>query len=269
VLKLSSRILIASSLTAYWRASVSMEYSESPSFASLLKSFSRRERHNLDRLLHATKRDIGRLKIDVIGDALKRNATAASPTINRVPYSVVEELGFREAMDCDVLFSCVDRPWGRYILNYLAYAYQIPVIDGGISIRTRYTRMQLERQGYLDNPSYMDALPVEHNLNRNENVFPFSAHLASSLVGHMLHVVLKPASVPDLGEQIYHFSDGSIESTAGAECYQECYFRGIIGRGDAEGLPITGSHQAAEVQRMRQKSLCQPWWTKLSRWLKQ
>lgn len=254
------------------------------------------ERHNLDRLLHATTRDIGRLKIDVIGDALEQNATAASPMITRVPYSVVEEVGFREAMDCDVLFSCVDRPWGRYVLNYLAYAYQIPVIDGGILIRTRNTRMQhaswrmhgvypgrrclecigqydpndvtLERQGHLDDPSYMGTLPAEHNLKRNENVFPFSAHLASSLVGHMLHVVLKPAGVPELGEQIYHFSDGSIETTPDGECYNECYFRGIVGRGDTEGLPITGHHQVAEDQRLRQKPLRQPWWMKLPHWFR-
>lgn len=246
------------------------------------------ERHNLDRLVHATTKDIGKLKVHVVGNALERNATAVAPKIERLPLSVVEEEGFKEALDCDVLFSCVDRPWGRYVLNYLAYAYLIPVVDGGISIRTKNTRMQhaswrmhsvypgkkclecvgqydpndvtLERQGQLDDPSYMATLPDNHHLKRNENVFPFSAHLGSSLIAQMLHVVLSPAGIHDLGEQVYHFSDGSIETIRGETCYPDCYFSSVIGRGDAEGLPMTGVHPAAEAARTNR---AQSWWKHL------
>lgn len=250
------------------------------------------EKHNLDRLLHATVKDIGRLKVDVIGEALERNATAADPVIDKLPLAVVEESGFREALDCDILFSCVDRPWGRYVLNYIAYAYLIPVVDGGIIIRTKNTRLQqaswrmhtvypgkkclecvgqynpdfvnVERQGQLDDPTYIANLPHDHTLKRNENVFSFGAHLGSSLILQMLHTALSPAGIADTGEQIYHFPNASIDTNLGEVCHENCYFREIVGRGDSVELPITGPHPAAEASRTRRRSkVSRPWWKRL------
>ena len=98
------------------------------------------ERHNLDRLLHATKQDYinRRLKVNVIAKAIKKGATAKRFAASPIPYAVSEEEGFREALDCDVLFGCVDKPWGRYVMNLIAYAHLIPVIDGGIAVRTKF-----------------------------------------------------------------------------------------------------------------------------------
>ena len=89
------------------------------------------ERHNLDRLLHAGRQDYlkKRLKVDVLAKALKKSATAKNFVVNAIPFSITEERGFREALDCDVLFSCVDRPWGRYVLNLIAYAHLIRAVD--------------------------------------------------------------------------------------------------------------------------------------------
>lgn len=238
-------------------------------------------RHNLDRLLHAGSNDAAnaRLKIDVIGDALEVAATAERPQIDRLPLAITEEDGFREAIDCDVLFSCVDRPWPRHVLNYIAYAYRIPVVDGGILIRMRHGRLRqaswrshvvypgkrclvclgqydlnhvnLERQGDLDDPRYIETLPEDHSLRRNENVFPFSAHLASTLVMHALHVALQPAGIPDVGNQIYHFPDGSIDVEHAAMCDRSCFFASIAGLGDSVALPITGTDLRAAKMRLQ------------------
>jgi hypothetical protein len=254
-----------------------------------LIDYDRVERHNLDRLLHATVDDWKkqRLKVDVVAAALSRNATAASPFIESLPLAITEDGGFREALDCDVLFSCVDRPWGRYVLNYIAYAYSIPVVDGGILIKVRkgqlkqaswrshavyYGRrclecigqydasfVEVERRGDLDNPTYIEGLPVDHTLRRNENVFPFSAHLAASQIMHALHVVLNPVSIPNVGEQTYHFVDGSVDLARHSQCYPNCYFASVVGKGDAEGLPITGVDLGAAKARSAGRSKKKGW----------
>ena len=218
-----------------------------------------------------------RLKVEVVGAALEAHATAAKVRVDKLSLAVTEDAGFREALDCDLLLSCVDRPWARHVLNYIAYAYLIPVIDGGILIRTKNEKMRhaswrshavlpgkrclmcigqydaslvnVERRGDLDDPSYIQRLPDDHPLKRNENVFPFSAHLAASQVMQMLHVALQPVGIADVGEQIYHFPDSSLDTTRGARCEPHCHFPGFVGRGDAIGLLITGSDLAAAKSR--------------------
>ena len=238
------------------------------------------EQHNRDRLLHAEKDDYlnRRLKVDVLGKAIKKSATAENFMVNTTPYSVAEEEGFREALDCDVLFGCVDRPLGRYILNLIAYAHLIPVVDGGIAVHTKKngtlrgagwqthiampTRkcleclgqydpgyIELERKGFLDDPQYIQNLPRESSLKRNENVFPFSLNLASLEVLQMLSLVIAPLGISNPRTQRFHFVSGMMDIEDSGLCNDYCPFPSLIAKGDDCGIPPIGEHPQARAIR--------------------
>ncbi len=86
-----------------------------------LIDFDRVREYNLDRLNYAVGADVGHLKAEVLAAHLQPRATAARCQIDCIAAAVYEEEAFRRALDCDVLFSCVDRPWGRHVLNLIAY----------------------------------------------------------------------------------------------------------------------------------------------------
>ncbi len=234
---------------------------------------------NLDRLLNATLRDaeLGRSKVEVAQTALLAHATAADPRIDAYEWSIVEEEGFRAALDCDVLFSCVDRPWARAVLNFAAYAHLVPVVDGGIRVRARGGRMRsadwrahvampgrrclecleqfnpafvtLERQGDLDDPSYLDSLPQDHPLRSNENVFAFGMAAASLELMQLLQMVVAPGGVADVGSQHYNLKTGLIDlETRG--CEPGCtYSERLLGVGEDAFFSPLGEHPVAQAER--------------------
>lgn len=233
--------------------------------------------HNLDRLAHATRQDVASAaaKVDVAKQALEALAPVEGVEIDAVPLSIVEPEGFAHALGCDVLFSCVDRPWPRQVLDHAAFAHLIPVVDGGISVGAipRFTRadwkvqistphrrcleccgqyiaadVALERSGDLDDPRYIDRLPVDHPLRASENVYAFSANVASMEVLQFLSMVISPLGFSDVGEWNFHFVNGRLDVTEGASCEPYCIHRTMIALGDLADAP-TAPHSAAEEER--------------------
>ena len=94
------------------------------------------EEHNLDRLLNATVKDIGRPKVEVAAKAMRRNGTAKRVQVTALPMSIQDEVAYLAALDCDVLFGCVDRPVPLEILNYAAHSHLIPVFSGAVEVQT-------------------------------------------------------------------------------------------------------------------------------------
>ena len=238
------------------------------------------EEKNLDRLTNVFSSDIGKAKVEVIKAAILKSGTSPSIDVVSCDYSVCEKEGFMEALNCDIIFCCVDRPWPRQVINFISYAYLIPVIDGGILVRTNkkntklvgadwrahtvgYLRpclecigqyktenATLEKQGYLDDPSYLKDFPEAAKLNAHENVFAFGSHLASMEVLQMLSLFLAPGDIADLGQQMYHFVLGSLEVSR-INCHENCFFPTIIGKGDHSDIEVYGEHKVAEQARGR------------------
>jgi molybdopterin-synthase adenylyltransferase len=242
--------------------------------------FDRVEPHNLDRLLgaHAADAKSHRLKVDVAREGFLQASNAADPDCRGMAASVVELEGYSAALNCDVLFSCVDRPWPRRVLNHLAFAHLIPVIDGGILVRMKGEKfrgaewsvrttgpgraclvcagaydpshVELERNGNLEDPSYAQGLDPDHPLRRSENVFPFSMALAAHEIIQFVAMCTALLKMPDLGDQRYHYNLREMRS-ADRVCKSGCEFQRITSTGDSEypSASFLGIHAAARASQ--------------------
>ena len=223
------------------------------------------EAHNLDRLLNASERDIGRLKVDVAAQQIQLHATAQNRELDVITHAlpIQHDTAYRSALDCDVLFSCVDGVVSRDMLNYAAYAHLIPVIDGGVLAEPLQGRfhaahwkahlvttgarclrcigqyntdlLSAERSGLFENEAYIANLPIDARQVR-QNVFPFALSVASLELNLMLHYCIALDWWPAVQAQDYQFVDGSLD-LSGGECRPQCEFRQRIARGDEE-LPL-------------------------------
>jgi len=231
-----------------------------------LIDFDKVEPHNLDRLVGATKEDIGLYKVDVTNRQIQLNCTAANIEVTSIYKSLYLSDAYLSALDCDVIFSCVDRPRARYILNHIAYAHLIPVVDGGIQVRfdikdkKEYefsgadwqlqtvtpgkpclhclgvysnSDLSLEMSGLLDDSSYLKGLPkYYYKTKNNENIFPFSSNLASLEIFQMIALVTGAGDVSDLGVQRFRYNPGIISQYTDRECKKNCDFVKSIAVGD-------------------------------------
>lgn len=260
----------------------------------VLMDFDSIEQHNLDRVLHATARDVAsaRSKVEVVAKALRRSATNPGAEISTADLSVTEPDGWLMALDCDVIFSCVDRPWPRHLLNLAAYAHLIPVVDGGIRAESRHGRwigadwkahvaaptrrclqclrqydpahVTLEREGLLDDPSYISGLPANHPLRARENVFAFSMNAASLEVLQMISMVAAPQGIADFGGQSYHAVTGDMDHDMQG-CHDNCPYRQeLVGVGGTAPV-LTGTHALADSQRGERATRAREWRVRLRR----
>lgn len=242
------------------------------------------ERKNLDRLHGITHNDIGFLKADVFSLLLSRYKLLPTQSISSIPYSIIEEKGFNSAVDCDILFCCVDRPWPRFVLNCISYAYMIPVIDGGIdagysrkSDNLDYARwraytagpgrrcmkcmeqykpedVSLDQSGLLEDSKYIQGLPDNHFSKRGENVYIFSLALAGLLMQQFLSLILRPKRVY-YGPKEMDFVTGNIDMQFEFTCDKTCEFASLPGQGDSIKNTLIQPHQLAELSRLKAKKL--------------
>jgi hypothetical protein len=217
--------------------------------------------HNLDRLVYATEANIGEGKAETLAAHMRLGATSDVFSVRAFATAVQHQTTYGSALDCDVLVSCVDRPWGRHVLNHIAYEHLIPVVDGGIMIRTNRSKqlvaadwtaqiagvgrpclqclgqydaglVQLERQGMLDDPTYIEGLADDHLLKVRQNVFAFSMACASMQFLQLLNLIVAPLGISNAGCQRYHFVDSVMEPKKYGQCAEHCLMPGVTGLGD-------------------------------------
>ena len=223
------------------------------------------EEHNLDRLLHGTNVLLGKRKIDVAADALKEHATNSNFIVYPVGREVQHSVAYRAALDCDLLLSCVDRPIGRDVLNYIAQAHMIPVIDAGVAVESyknprrffgahwrahivtpehqclrctgQYNSGDVvaELDGSLADPVYIKGLE-DSGIRQNMNTFPFALGAASLQVNLALRYLLGTNWWPALSRQEYQFTKG-VSTKEDRRCEDGCDFRRMIATGDASNPP--------------------------------
>ena len=245
------------------------------------------EEHNLDRLLYATKKDIGKFKVDFFKRKIENHSVNENIRVQSITNPIQERIAFSSALDCDIIFSCVDKPLARDILNHIAYAYLIPVIDGGIAVSKRRNEfsdarwrshiatynhkcllcrgqystsdVSMELDGSLKNPSYIEHLHSKRGFG-NENVFPFSQNLSSMEVLMMLRFVLSKDWWPNLESLEYNFLSGNITQDK-SSCKINCYFSNITGKGDKQNIKILQDNK--NLKKKNVLSLLLDLWRKL------
>jgi hypothetical protein len=238
---------------------------------------------NLDRLIGATRLDafMRTPKVEVARRLMQRAATAEHPLILTHEVSICEPAGRSLALDYDVVFSCVDRPWPRAVLNMLAYADLIPVIDGGLHIdpfpddgmrnatwRSHVIRpgrpclacnhqldlglVSVDREGLLDDPEYIRRAGGSVGPAR-QNVAMLSVSVVSSLLAQFVSLTTGPGGLGDPGPLQYVLSTHSLVHRP-YESNPNCYFERSVATGD-QRLDLTGVHAAAEAERARRRRL--------------
>ncbi|MBV9766506.1 MAG: ThiF family adenylyltransferase [Acidobacteriaceae bacterium] len=235
---------------------------------------------NRDRMIGTVMLDVllHRSKVSVAQRIMAGAATAANPHIAAYDQSICEPYGHAIALDYDLIFSCVDRPWPRAVLNQLAYSDLIPVIDGGLAIdpftdggmrnatwRSHVIRpgrpclacnKQLElglvgadRDGLLDDPAYIrgahhDVLPPR------QNVAALAVSVTAGLLSQFVSLIVAPGGRGDSGPLQYLFSIhylDHLEYRSGANCVVE----NETAAGDRR-ITLTGTHlRARHVQEAR------------------
>ncbi|WP_167762147.1 ThiF family adenylyltransferase [Blastococcus sp. CT_GayMR20] len=259
-----------------------------------LMDFDTVEERNLDRLVGATKVDawLRRSKVDVVGRLVVLNATAAGLQLETSELSVCEPAGLAVALDFDIIFSCVDRPWARGVLNSVAYAHLLPVVDGGMGVdafadgngmrgaawRSHVVRpgrpclacngqldlaaVTADRAGDLDDPQYIAGLGGGSR-DRGENVAALSVSAAASLLAQYVSLSVAPGGLGEPGPLRYILSTHTLEHVA-AETRPTCPVEATVGDGDA-ALTLAGPHAAAEHCRADRHKAGQSWEVRLGR----
>lgn len=247
---------------------------------------------NRDRLVAATRQDARRrvAKVDVAARACGSAATAADFEFHRHNLKVTSTDGQSAALDYDVIFSCVDRPWPRAVLNQLAYTDLIPVIDGGIGIdtfesgdmrnatyRTHVVRpgrpclqcngqldpalVSRDRLGLFDDPTYIEqAGQAEPG---KQNVAMLSASVMASQLALFVSLVASPSKFGEPGPLRFSLTTHRLEHVQ-ATTSPACAYENLVAHGD-QRMPLADGERDEQVSAALWAPLLLGWMARTGR----
>jgi molybdopterin-synthase adenylyltransferase len=215
---------------------------------------------NINRLIGATRVDIGLPKVEVVA----RHARLIDPdcVIDPIRGDVLDDVVARQLLDCDLIFSCTDSHGSRAVLNQLAYQFYVPCFDVGVAIAVKdstVTHIAGRAQalapglGCLTCGNLLDADEVRRDLmtpvqRRQDPYFvgavvpqpaivSINTTVASLAVSMYLGTV---ARIPlDARLQVYDGIRGTVRSAqiGSVDGCVVCSRSGALGRGDTWPLP--------------------------------
>jgi ThiF family len=211
-----------------------------------------------------------RLKVHIAARNARRGATAPKFRVTTASASVVEAETIPLLLDCDVIINAADSAWARQVLDHLAFAHLIPVVNGGTTLSgdpetgrlvagksevsatgpgqpcsecanvysiREVTEAQESpdvrgRRGYLQTG---EAIPDAEL--RAPSVIGFNALVAGLMEIRFLAIAL--GTTPDAvrGVQRYHALEGTLQWAAVPACRPECNRQNILALGDDYILP--------------------------------
>jgi len=218
---------------------------------------------NLTRLYGSTAEDVGRPKVDVVGDHLQ--GIAPDSTVKRIAEMVTIEHAAHALTDADIIFGCTDDNAGRLVLSRMAYYMLIPVFDCGVlltsdtehhldGIHGRVTSLYpgsacLVCRNRIDIARASSELltPAERNRRVDEGYAPaledvepavvvFTTIVAAAAVGELLERLTKYGAEPVPSEVLLRIHDREV-STNLASPRERHYCHpasGKLGRGDTD-----------------------------------
>lgn len=242
---------------------------------------------NLDRMIGATRGDLllARSKVEVAHRLMTRAATADKPDFTALDMSICEPHGLAAALDYDVIISCVDKPWARGVLNTLAYADLIPVLDGGIGIDTfdegtmrgatwrthaimpgqpcmvcngqlDPAAVQKDKLGLLEDETYLRGAGQTLAPAR-QNVAILAASISAGLLAQFVSLIIAPGGMGIPGPLRYALAPHCLEHLP-ATTRSNCAFETATATGDHR-IPLTGPHPRAHdtqtARKLRQREL--------------
>jgi len=249
-----------------------------------LMDFDTVEERNLDRLLGVTATDawLRRAKVHVARRLLAENSTAADPGILAWEQSICEPAGLEQALDFDLVISCVDRPWPRAVLNAMAYRDLIPIIDGGIAVdvfpdsdgmrnatwRSHVVRpgrpclscngqldlgaVAADASGTLDDPVYIGGLGDSAAADGGQNVAALSISAAAGILAQYVSFNVAPGGRGEPGPLQYILSTHTLDHLE-AVSRPLCPVEALTSDGD-HAQSLVGRHAAAELKRKSRES---------------